>query len=202
MAKVIKHIARKDYPEQGIKKGDVYFQWQLYNCKVQRSLTSPSRQQLTNSGFLQSAYTIEDNLNSLDSSESLDVLKEQVESYTEEIEELMSEAQDSLSNLPEQFQDSSMLNDRISSLEEWMDNLQSAIDNACSDTNEDEIDGLLEEIKVLEDSYTDTSEENIIKEAKEKIVEIESKIEKLETEDEQNTQDTIDEISNCSYNGE
>ncbi len=148
MAKVIKHIARKDYPEQRIKKGDVYFQWQLYNCKVQRSLTSPSRQQLTNSRFLQSVYTIEDNLNSLDTSESLYNLKEQVKSYVGEIEELMNEAQDSLSNLPEQFQDSSMLNDRISSLEEWMDNLQSAIDNACSDTNEDEIDGLLEEIKV------------------------------------------------------
>lgn len=62
-------IARKDYPEHGIKKGDIHYTWSLLLgprfSKTYRQLTRPTRSQLTTSEFLQAIYDIEDQLSSI-----------------------------------------------------------------------------------------------------------------------------------------
>lgn len=47
MARVTTHTAAKDYPEQGIKKGETYYQWTPYRRGVQRSKTRPTPSQVS-----------------------------------------------------------------------------------------------------------------------------------------------------------
>jgi len=121
----VKH-ARRDYPKYGIKKGDSYYWWQFrFDSVLHMQLTPPTRGQLTQSSFLQELYEIEDGLGALSADKSL---ADEVPSFVDRINDLRSTCEDSLSNMPEQLQESSnagqLLQERIDGLESWAGDLE------------------------------------------------------------------------------
>lgn len=138
MAKVKKRKARKDYPAQGIKRGDEYYTWQLYRGPVMRSMTPPSRSQLTGSEFLGQVYDLVDV--TFANAESPDDFKE----GKDELDNIKDELQSRFENMPQQLQDADtgqLLQTRIDSCEEWSNTIDSAADtyeSAVSEIDEDE----------------------------------------------------------------
>jgi len=155
--------ARKDYPEDGIKKGESYYWWKPRYGGIRRSKTYPSRQELTQSEFLCRVYDIEDELSSIEidiEGKSKEEIEQEIRDASEciisEIEELRDECEDKLYNMPEQFQDTSgagiLLQERIDALEDWISELE-AIDISIED--DDNIQERVEEIldEISECSY-------------------------------------------------
>jgi hypothetical protein len=127
MPRVTKRVARKDYPNSGIKRGDTYYYWKrklAYGGVVGRSLTYPKPSQL-NSGFAGLIGEIEQ---SLDAAEDVDGLR----TVAEEIRELGQEQQEKFDNMPEGLQQGDtgqLLEERASQCEEWADSIISACDD-------------------------------------------------------------------------
>ena len=146
--------ARKDVNDE-IKKGDSYWWW-TFRCGGKYikyvSKTPPKRQQLTQSEFTKNVYGIEDDLDSI---KSADDIESGIESAVCAIEDLVSECQDRLDSMPEQLQESSssgqLLQERIDSLQDWMDTLQSVdteIDESLSNEEKDNrVQEIIEEIQ-------------------------------------------------------
>lgn len=143
------NAARKDYPEEGISKGDTYYWWQFNFTKTRvKSKTYPKRSQLTKSHYLSSAYDIDDSIQAMEDPEDLSM-------YMDEIEALKDEAQDALDSMPEHLQETSSsgqtLQQYVDSLEGWHQELDS-IDTGIEDGLDTEAYGdrvveILEEIK-------------------------------------------------------
>lgn len=137
--------ARKDHPQYGIKKGESYYWWKFRFGGKQVSKTHPKRSQLTQSSFLSQLWDIEDGISErfvgLDSSEDIELAKEEL---LENIEELKDECQESLNNMPYHLQDTSdagtTLQERIDGLDGWVDELNSI------DMNNEDLESLIEEI--------------------------------------------------------
>lgn len=140
--------ARKAYPDAGIEKGDKYYWWQFRGSPVMRSKTYPKRSQLTRSGFLLELYDIEDSIAGM-------VGPDEMDEILERIDNLRDECQESLDNMPEALQETSdsgmLLQDRISELESWYDELDSVDREVDADLEggeeEDRIEEILDEIK-------------------------------------------------------
>lgn len=144
MAKVKQRKARKDYPQQGIKRGDMYYQWQLYKGPVMRSKVAPRRSQLTGSGFLATVYDIADV--TIPNADSPDDFRE----AANELETLADETQGSFDNMPEGLQQGTtgqQLEQRVESCNEWKDAINSAADTLETELNEIEEEGLNDEEK-------------------------------------------------------
>ena len=150
--------ARKDYPEDGIKKGESYYWWKPRYGGIRRSKTYPSRQELTQSEFLCRVYDIEDELSSIEidiegknKEEIEQEIRDTLESIISEIEELRDECEDKLYNMPEQLQDTSeagiLLQERIDALEDWISELE-AIDISIEDNDDiqERVEEILDEI--------------------------------------------------------
>lgn len=110
--------ARKDNPVAKI--GESYYWWQFAFSPIQYSKDKPKRWQLTKSEFLQTVYQMEDGLGPTMSVGDL-------ESLITDIEELRDEQQDKLSNMPDTLQDSSILNERIETLDDFITELESIL---------------------------------------------------------------------------
>lgn len=118
MARVYTQKARKDYPNEGIQKGEVYYQWQLYHGPVRRSKTPPKRSQLTGSGYLSTLYDLFDQ----EINEPSDL-----ESIADELESLGQEQRDRFDNMPEGLQQGDtgqMLEQRADACEEAASNIR------------------------------------------------------------------------------
>lgn len=145
--------AAKDYPAQSIKKGDKYYWWKFRFGGKHKSKTCPKRSQLTQSTFLQSLYTLQDefSFDSEDPGSSRDEL-------INEIENLRDECQSSLDNMPEHLQETSdsgtMLQERIEALEAWKSDLEAVdceIDEELSEEDREERAGqIIEELQACE----------------------------------------------------
>ncbi len=125
--------ARKDNPVA--KKGESYYWWEFpYGGGKHYSKGMPRKSSLTQSEFLATYYDIQDNLEKdVADAETFEDLETIAENYISEIENLASEQQEKLDNMPEQLQDSNsgeILRGRQEGLEEWAGNLQS-IDFTC-----------------------------------------------------------------------
>ena len=139
--------ARKDNPVA--KKGESYWWWQLWHQPKQYSRTRPTQSQLTNSPFLSEVYRlIEDLPDSMDSSEVSDL--------TGQLEGMLSELEDNLSNMPEQLQEGSVVQERLDLMQEWIDTLNS-IEVDDPEQEEDESDEDYEER--LDERHTEIAEE-------------------------------------------
>lgn len=57
--------ANKDYPEFGVKKGDVHYIWQVRGQKSHRSMTPPRPSQVTTCPFLKMIWEIEEDYQAL-----------------------------------------------------------------------------------------------------------------------------------------
>lgn len=101
----VNHVkARKDYPEAGVKKGDMYYTWNLMtgprSSRTFRQKTPPRRSQLTTSEFLQTIYDIEDELQNADGPDEANDLKDRLETLRDETQEKLDGMPDSLQNGP------------------------------------------------------------------------------------------------------
>lgn len=152
--------AQKDNEEAGIKKGDSYYWWEFRYGGKRYSKTAPSRSQLTQSGFLSTLYSIEDNSIANFTADTVEEFNDNKESLRCEIEELREECQSSLDNMPDHLQESSssgqMLTERIEALEEWESEIENievdwdGDEDASRDDNEElatALDSAIEEIQ-------------------------------------------------------
>lgn len=141
MAKVITRVARKDYPDQGIKKGDTYYQWQLFKQPLRRSKTPPRRSQLTGSEFLGTVYDLEDRIAE---AKADDGLPEEIDSIKSEFEQLRDDTQEKLDNMPEGLQQGdtgNLLQERIDALDaviSELDNIDADLENKDNETTAQE----------------------------------------------------------------
>lgn len=130
MARLHHRKARKDYPAQGIAKGDMYYFAQIKtgprSSRIIRSLTKPRPSQLTVSefnGWLGDLQEIE-----FPAINSIEGLSETAEN----IREFGQEQRDKFDNMPEGLQQGStgeLLEERAGGCDEWAD----AIDEAVSE---------------------------------------------------------------------
>ena len=99
MARVLTRVARKDYPGDGIKKGDTYYKVSIKtgprSSRTMRSKTPFKRAQLTTSDYLSRVYTIAD--------ETVPAITcpDDLQSLKDELEEIKNELDEKLENMPE-----------------------------------------------------------------------------------------------------
>lgn len=129
MPRVHTQKARKDYPAQGIKKGDTYYKWTTRpggrgRGILHRSATYPKPWELTSSEFLQRQYQLEHRIGNLGIEEfTTDTLEE----IASEIRELGEEQEEKLQNMPESLQyapSGEMLQERADNCSSWADELE------------------------------------------------------------------------------
>jgi hypothetical protein len=131
MPKVYAKKARKDYPAQGISRGDVYYEWAFYRQKPQKSLTPPTRAQLTQSEWRAGVYEVYDAERDWGS-----ITPDEVREAAEQLQEAADAADEARENMPENLQDSEqgqMLEQACADIEQASADLE-----ALADEMEDE----------------------------------------------------------------
>lgn len=104
MPKVHKQVAAKDYPADGILKGESYYSWQLHGQRVQRSKTPPRPSQLTGSDKLSRAYAAQEALqDAIQAATSPDELAEALQTAAEATREVADEYNESADNMEQAF---------------------------------------------------------------------------------------------------
>lgn len=139
----VKHVkARKDYPDHGIAKGDMYYYTQMKtgprSSKVMRSKTPFSQSQLTNSPFKQAWYGVQEEW------ERGDKDADAITAAAEAIREIGEESQNNFDNMPEGLQQGDtgqMIENRAQEAERIADEL----DTLAGELNDLEDPGDMEE---------------------------------------------------------
>ena len=110
--------ARKANKDLGIKIGQEYWWWKFNFGAKQVSLTDPGKETMVRlTEHEANMQDFELRLSTLETCEYYESWGADKEELSSDIENAKSELEDKLQNLPEQFQESHMLNDRISELE-------------------------------------------------------------------------------------
>lgn len=116
--------AMKDYPEAGIKKGESYYWWCFFRQRKQMSKTRPKPSQVTPNETISSVLALVEDLEGCEESWSEDDRDELVN----QLESIRDEEQEKFDNLPEGFQQGQTgmdIEDRISTIDQWIDDLGS-----------------------------------------------------------------------------
>ena len=147
-----------------ITKGEPYYWWAFLKGGKHYSRTEPRRSQLTQSSFLSQQYDLEDRIADFTCSnkDDFDAFKNEIQ---DEIENLKEETEGSLESMPDSLQSSptgELLQERISGLESWHDE----IDGIECEYDEDE---LKDEINSENENISD---EDLQTSLNEKIAEI------------------------------
>jgi hypothetical protein len=171
MPKVHYVKARKDYPEAGVKKGDMHYVWDI---KLQRggirrrSLTKPTPAQMTVSEYKTAAYGINESFEASrkDAEGDLDAIQSAVEEAKSDAIDLRDEQQEKLDNIPEGLQQGpigELIQERISALETFIEELEALDFDPPADPEDEngfEVDGdLSKEARELLNSDGETMEE-------------------------------------------
>lgn len=160
MPKVIKvEKARKDYLDQGIKKGESYYKWSFNFGPTMKSKEYPKRSQLTRSDFLGQLYDMEDTLEErFVGCTDEDTIQTELDSLKDDIQNLLDETQERLDNMPEQLQESSpageTLRERIEALENWISDLDGVDCSIEGNLKEEDLSDRIEEIRQEISSYS------------------------------------------------
>ena len=153
MPRVHSQKARKDYPDVGVAKGDIYYKWSLRPGgpgapgRLYRSATYPKPWLLTSSPFLQAQYMLEDRIRTLELDDDLPDARDELVS---EIQELGEEQQEKLDNMPDSLQYSpsgEMLQERIYGCETWAQELEGVDLEEDEDEEEDAAEARLDELQ-------------------------------------------------------
>lgn len=143
MPRVHTQTAAKDYPAQGIKKGQTYYWWKFRYQGKQRSVTPPTRQQLTQSEYFQGGFDLEDEYESsvacaayqADVVQALEQARDGFESLAEEQRDKMANME--AANITGGFS-YELLEERAEACEEQMGNLE-ALQNEVEALDEDDV---------------------------------------------------------------
>lgn len=123
----VHHVkAGKDYPQFKIEKGQMHYVWTFFRGATVRSLTRPTRSQLTNSEFLSTFYDyVDKDLPAVEDAADLEELATNVRQHAEE-------ERGKIDELPENFQQGPLgekYENRASELEDWAGEIDTAIEN-------------------------------------------------------------------------
>ena len=143
MPRVHRRTARKDYPANGIARGDVYYTWKFRNCPVSRSLTAPLPEQLTRSAFQQEWIPLNREISNFDG--SADDLKE----LAERARTLGEEQEERRGNMPDNLQDSptgELLAERAGECEDLADELDQ-LATRLEEPEDEEPDAIVAEVQ-------------------------------------------------------
>ena len=137
--------ARRDYPDIEVKKGEPYFWWKFKNCPKQYSKEAPRQAQLCRSAWEAAICDLNDVVVAWDGTDA--------ESFIEEVkylvEEMGSQAQESLDNMPESLQEGptgELLRERSENAESVLSELDSI------DVSGDCVGDDVTEAEILEDN--------------------------------------------------
>lgn len=131
MARVYTQKAGKDYPKEGIKKGQVYYKWTIgFRGREQKSATRPRRSQTIGSPTLSAAVacyeSFEEAVADATSPEDVRMACEEAESDADSV---MSDFEEKINNLEEAFQGGcpalEEANEQKDLFESWKDELSS-----------------------------------------------------------------------------
>jgi hypothetical protein len=153
----VHHIkARKDYPDEGIKKGEMYYKWSIKTGPVsgftRKSKTAPKPSQLTQSEFWGTVYSLQET--DQPAFENLDDERENIKS---ELEQLRDDCDDKFNNMPEGLQQGDtgqLLETRRDSVESAISDLES-VDIPDEESVKSESDDEMEEADLKEESEED-----------------------------------------------
>jgi len=121
--------AAKDYPNEGIKKGEPYYWWAFRFGGKHRSKTAPKASQLTQSSHISGVLAAGERLGDLDAEQSVADNIAIIEEVIGDLENLKEEAENSHDNMPEGLQDGEvgeMLQERADTLESAISDLEDA----------------------------------------------------------------------------
>lgn len=105
MPKVTTQKASRDYPDYGIKKGDMYYAWSFFRQPRQISKTAPKPSQLTQREELRLMLEAQEAAAELKWEEGeREFLIDQVSAIVDLLNEARDAAQDKYDNMPENFQ--------------------------------------------------------------------------------------------------
>lgn len=145
MTKVSTQVARKDYPTEGIAKGDTYYSWTPgFRGRLQRSKNRPRPSQLTANEKLSRAYSIVEDIE--DMVKICTVPQDLIDCLdTAEVNanEVADEYQESFDNMPEGLQQGDIGQDleaKASSLQEFAEQCSSASSEISSLEPQDYVD--------------------------------------------------------------
>ena len=144
MARVHTAIAAKDYPAQGISKGDKYWHWTPYRQPRRLSKTMPRPSQTESNDTKASLYIVVEGLtDSINVATTVQEIREAVESAISECETVCDEFNEKADNIEDGFGHETMQSEEIRSwaeeVEEWKNELES-IDLPDDEPDEDNPD--------------------------------------------------------------
>ncbi len=133
MPRVTTSKANKDYPAEGIKRGDVYYSWAFFRQPTRRSKTYPRPSQLCNN-VMSGAYGAHEELEDAcgtatvpqDIVDALNTCAEGVRSVIEELEE-------QISNMEEAFQGGSPMIDEKTEQKDGLETFAHACEEAATE---------------------------------------------------------------------
>lgn len=149
MARAQQRTARKDYPDDGIRKGETYWTWKLRHGPVRRSKEKPLPEQLTGSEYLQQWYPLNRQVQEFEGS------ADDLEGLASEARELGEGQQESLDAMPEGLQEGStgeLLQERIEECNELADTLEAAqtdLEAAEKGEGDESVQDILDRVKEL-----------------------------------------------------
>lgn len=175
MARTSIHTARKEYTcgkcGKSIPKGTKYHMLQEFMRSAQRRCLNcrPTKVDLTSSEHLKNLYSAQEEIHTACNSRNIEDIISALESAINVAEEESSEYQQSIDNKEEYFPGSSDdLEEKVAACDEWMDELQRALDSATDyQTN-------LEE---RQDKSDDEDEEDLDDEIKDNMEPVEKQLE-------------------------
>jgi hypothetical protein len=133
--------ARHDYPDIEVKQGEPYYWWKFKNSVKQRSKERPKNSQLTRSAWDGAVSDLHDSIGAWDGKDAASFVDE----LKSTIEDMGSQAQESLDNMPEALQEGptgELLRERVENAENAVSELDSVDTDQETedDTEEDQID--------------------------------------------------------------
>lgn len=131
MPRVHSQVARKDYPEHGIKKGTTYYWWKFRHGGKRYSATRPRASQLTQSDKLSRVYAADEALqDAIGAASSPEDLVSALNDAAEVAREVAEEYTESADNIEQSFSSSPTADDcreKAGELEGWADELEEAV---------------------------------------------------------------------------
>lgn len=167
MPKVTSQVARKDYPDHGIKKGDTYYKWEFRFGGAHKSKTFPRPSQLTQSK-MSGAYAAQEALeDALAAATCPNDITSALEACAEEIRSVAEEYEESLNNMPESLQEGPTgqdIQEKVDGLNEWAD----SFDDMVNEVEQIEASEYREGVDDF-DKLTDEEKENFLEAARELV---------------------------------
>lgn len=145
MPKIQTSKAAKDYPNEGIKKGDTYYSWSFYRGPTIRSKTYPKRSQTTASPNLSAAYAVTESYEEARNvAKSPEEVIAAIDEAVSEADNVLEQYDETISNLEEAFTGGCPNLDTAQEQRDALDEFKEALESARSEIEgltADEFDG-------------------------------------------------------------